>query len=110
MMKSRSLIAEMPWLSFEEVKTEQKELTLLEYDSIKNELLNDTLKIVDELYSDLKLDYDDYTADMMRKEIIRGIILHTGLTPDKINLEKVKSNMLPDKKWLEYLKKSFNED
>ena len=47
---------------------------------------------------------------MMRKEIIRGIILHTGLTPEKIDLEKVKPKMLPDKKWLEYLKNSFNED
>ncbi len=108
MMKSRSLIAEMPWLSFEEVKKEQKELTLLEYDSIKNELLNDTLKIVDELYSDLKLDYDDDTADIMRKEIIRGIILYTGLTPEKIDLDKVKPKMLPEKKWLEYLNLSYD--
>jgi hypothetical protein len=107
-MKSRSLVAEMPWLSFEEVKKEQKELTLLEYDSIKNELLNDTLKIVEELYSDLKLDYDNDTAEMMRKEIIRGIILFTGLTPEKIDLDKVKPKMLPEKKWLEYLNLSYD--
>ena len=108
MMKSRTLIAEMPWLTYEEVKKEQKELSLLEYDSIKNDLLNDTLKVVDELFSDLKEDYDEDTADMMRKEIIRGIILYTGLTPEKIDLEKVKVKQLPDKKWLDYLKLSYN--
>ena len=108
MMKSRTIIAEMPWLTYEDVKKEQKELTLVEYDSIKNDLLNDTLKIVDELFSDLKEDYDEDTADMMRKEIVRGIILYTGLTPDKIDLEKVKVKQLPDKKWLDYLKISYN--
>ena len=110
MMKSRSIIAEMPWLSYKEVQAEQKELTLVEYDSIKNELLNETLKMVNELYSDLKEDYDDYTADMMRKEMVRGIILFTGATPDKIDLTNIKLKQLPDKKWLDYLKQSFNED
>ena len=108
MMKSRTIIAEMPWLTYEDVKNEQKELTLVEYDSIKNDLLNDTLKIVDELFSDLKEDYDEDTADMMRKEIVRGIILYTGLTPDKIDLEKVKVKQLPEKKWLDYLNLSYN--
>ena len=108
MMKSRTIIAEMPWLTYEDVKKEQKELTLVEYDSIKNDLLNDTLKIVDELFSDLKEDYDEDTADMMRKEIVRGIILYTGLTPDKIDLEKVKVKQLPEKKWLDYLNLSYN--
>lgn len=108
MMKSRTIIAEMPWLTYEDVKKEQKELTLIEYDSIKNDLLNDTLKVVDELFSDLKEDYDEDTADMMRKEIVRGIILYTGLTPDKIDLEKVKVKQLPEKKWLDYLNLSYN--
>ena len=104
-MKSRSLIAETPWLTYEEVCSEQKELTRIEYNYIKNELLNETLKMVDELYSDLKYDYDDTTAEMLRKEMIRGIILYTGATPDKINLSCLKAKQLPDKKWLNYLKK-----
>ena len=110
LMKSRSLLAEMPWLSFEEVQAEQKELTLVEYDSIKNELLNDTLKIVDELFSDLKDDLDNETADMMRKEMVRGIVLFTGLTPDKIDLTNIKPKQLPEKKWQDYLKLSCNKD
>ena len=108
LMKSRSLLAEMPWLSFDEVKEEQKELTVVEYDSIKNDLLNETIKMVDELYFDLKEDYDENTADMIRKEIIRGIVLYTGLTPDKINLENIKPKQLPEKKWVDYLKVSYN--
>ena len=105
-MKSRTLIAETPWLTYEEVCLEQKELTKIEYDYIKNELLNETIKMVDELYSDLKYDYDGETAEMLRKEIIRGIILYTGVTPDKINLSSIKAKQLPDKKWQNYLKKN----
>ena len=105
-MKSRTLIAETPWLTYEEVCLEQKELTKIEYDYIKNELLNETIKMVDELYSDLKYDYDEETAEMLRKEIIRGIILYTGVTPDKINLSSIKAKQLPDKKWQNYLKKN----
>ncbi len=59
--------------------------------------------MVDELYSDLKEDYDDNTAEMMRKEMVRGIILYTGITPDKINLACINPKLLPEKKWLEYL-------
>ena len=83
---------------------EQPELTSDEYNFIKNELLNETLKMVDELYSDLNYDYDEETAEMIRKEMIRGIILYTGITPDQIELNKVKTNQLPDKKWQTYLK------
>jgi hypothetical protein len=107
MMKSRSLLAEMPWLSYEEVCEEQKELTMLEYDSIKNELLNETLKMVDELFSDLKEDYDEDTNDMMRKEIVRGIMLYKGVTPDKVDLTCLNPTFLPDKKWLNYLNYNF---
>ncbi|MBP5470932.1 MAG: DUF721 domain-containing protein [Candidatus Riflebacteria bacterium] len=103
-MKSRSVLAEMPWLSFDEVCKEQPELTSDEYNFIKNELLNETLKMVDELYSDLNYDYDEETAEMIRKEMIRGIILYTGITPDQIELNKVKTKQLPDKKWQTYLK------
>lgn len=104
MMKSRSLLAEMPWLSYKEIIETQKELTIVEYESIKNELLNETLKMVDEFFVDLKEDFDDNTAEMMRKEMIRGIILFTGVTPDKVDLACVKTKQLPDKKWVEYLK------
>ncbi len=103
-MKSRSILAEFPWLTYKEVCEEQKELNKDEYGYIKNELLNETLKLVDELYSDLKEDYDEDTADMLRKEMIRGIILFTGLTPDKVDLCSVKLKQLPDKKWVDYLK------
>lgn len=102
-MKSRSMLAEMPWLSLEEVQKEQPELSSVEYDYIRNELLNETLKMADELYSDLKYDYDEDTAEMLRKEIIRGVILHTGVTPDKVDLTNIKPKQLPDKKWLNYL-------
>lgn len=104
MMKSRSALAEMPWLSYEEVKEQQNELTLVEYDSIKNELLNDTIKLVNELASDLKADYDEDTASTMRKEMIRGIVLFTGESPENISLYDIDSKHLPDKNWLEYLR------
>lgn len=110
LMKSRSLLAEMPWLNYEEVREEQKELTLVEYDSIKNELLNETLKMVDELFGELKEDFDESTAEMMRKEIVRGIILFTGVTPDKVDLSCLNTMFLPDKKWLDYLNYNFYND
>ena len=102
-MKSRSLLAETPWMTLEEVRQEQPELTSVEYDYIKNELLAETLKMVDELYSDLEYDYDEETAEMLRKEMVRGIVLHTGVTPDKVNLSNLKLKQLPDKKWINYL-------
>ncbi len=103
-MKSFSLLAEMPWLSFDEVHKEQKELTLVEYEYIRNELLNETMRLVDELFSDLTYDYDEDTAYMMRKEMVRGIVLFAGVTPDKVNLSSLNPKQLPDKKWLNYLK------
>ncbi len=103
-MKSRSLLAEMPWLSYIEVKEQQNELTMVEYDSIKNELLNDTIKLVNELASDLRADYDDDTASTMRKEMIRGIVLLTGESPENISLNKIQQKQLPDKNWIEYLR------
>ena len=103
LIKSRSLLAEMPWLSFDDVHEEQKELTVVEYEYIKNELLNETLKLVDELYSDLTSDYDEDTAEMMRKEMVRGIMLFTGVTPDKVDLSCIDNKLMPDKKWIKYL-------
>ena len=103
-MKSRSLIADFPWLTYEEVRQEQNELNKDEYEYIKNELLNETTKLVDELYSDLKEVYDEDNADLLRKEMIRGIILFTGITPDKVDLNSVKPKQLPDKKWFDYIK------
>ena len=105
-MKSFSLLAEMPWLSFDEVHEEQKELTLVEYEYIRNELLNETMRLVDELFSDLTYDYDEDTAYMMRKEMVRGIVLFAGVTPDKVNLSCLNPKQLPDKKWLDYLKEA----
>lgn len=102
-MKSCSLLAEMPWLTFDEVKENQSELTLVEYESIKNDLLNDTIKHVAELASDLKADYDEDTAVMMRKEMVRGIVLFSGKSPEKIVLENIDPKLLPEKEWLNYL-------
>ena len=102
-MKSCSLLAEMPWLTYEEVREHQPELTKVEYESIKNDLLNDTVKQVAELASDLKSDYDEDTAVMMRQEIVRGIVLYTGESPDKIVLDEVKPKQLPSKDWLDFL-------
>ncbi len=106
LMKSRSLLAEMPWLGFDEVHEEQKELTMVEYEYIRNELLNETMRLVDELFSDLTYDYDEDTAYMMRKEMVRGIVLFAGVTPDKVNLSCLNLKQLPDKKWLDYLKEA----
>ena len=107
LMKTRSLIADSPWITYEEAKEHQKELTVVEYESIKNELLSECLNLVKELASDLAVEYDEDAATMMQIEMVRGIVLYTGETPDKIDLANVKTKQLPSKEWEDYIKSLF---
>lgn len=103
-MKSRSALAEEPWLTYEEVKSKQKELTSIEYESIKSELLSESMNLVNELASDLKSDFDDDTYERMRCEMVRAIVLYANVTPDKVDFDNLEPSFVPDKKWFKYLK------
>lgn len=102
-MKARSIMAETPWLSYNEVCEFQSELTQIEYEGIKNELLNESLRLIKELAAELVADFDEDSATMIRKEMVRAITLFTGETPDKIDLSSLKENQVLDKNWTEYL-------
>ena len=103
LMKVRYLIAELPWVSYEECLKEESSLKIEEYEAIKSQILMDCLPIITSLGEQQLREFNHDVYIEMSKEMVRAIMLHTGQTPDEIDLFDLKKGQIIDPKWIEYL-------
>jgi len=93
----------MPWLTFEEICEFESGLTIVEFEAIRAELLDESLNLIQELAADLSLNYDEETAARMRKEMVRSMMLFSGCMPDEVDFEHLHNQEVPDERWHAYL-------
>lgn len=102
-MHTRAMIAEMPWLCLAEVQEFDAELGAVEYDAIRNALLDDSLGLISELATELALDYDENGYKRMKKEMVRAMMLFTGCMPDEVDFDHLRADEMPDQQWIDFL-------
>ena len=101
--KLRNILTDEPWTHFPDIKSDFINLSITEFESVKLLLLQDTMSYVDQLGDILT---DTYSSDIdseMRSEMVRGVVLITGETPDKIDLNEMNDNLYLSDKWKDYL-------
>ena len=98
-----TIIADMPWLTHEELLGFDPNFTLVEYEAIRARLLDDCLRIIDDLAADIAVFFDENNFKCMKKEMIRAMMLFTGSMPDQVDLYSLSADEFPDRNWLEYL-------
>jgi hypothetical protein len=103
LLQTRVLISEMPWLTFEEVSEFDSGLGKIEFEAIRNQLLDDSLALIRELAVDLALVYDEECHVRMKKEMVRAMMLFSGCMPDKVDFDYLHTCELPDPEWLHFL-------
>ncbi len=103
LMKTRVLVSEMPWLTFAEICEFESELTLIEFEAIRAELLDDSLNLINELATDLALVFDEEAFTRMKKEMVRAMMLFSGCMPDEVDFDHLYQHELPDQQWLDFL-------
>lgn len=103
LMRVRSLLNEMPWLGFDEVLECECDIKNYEFDAIQTELLDESIEMVHEYSLQLSEKYSEDLFCLMKKEMIRAIMFHTGCMPDQVDLFHLEKNQLLVPDWLEYL-------
>lgn len=103
LMHTRSVISEMPWLNLDEVREIDPDLGPIEFEAIRNCLLDDSLVLISELGADLAIDYDEQSFKRMKKEMVRAMMLFTGCMPDEVDFEHLRVEDMPDRQWIDFL-------
>lgn len=103
LLQTRLLVSEMPWLGFDEVCEFDAGLTQIEFEAVRAELLDESLKLINELGEDLRQSYDDETMVRMKKEMVRAMMLFCGCMPDQVDFDHLHAQKLPDRQWLDFL-------
>ncbi|OIP27224.1 hypothetical protein AUK22_05820 [bacterium CG2_30_54_10] len=108
--KTRSLLNETPWISFDEVKKLVAGLAQLEFDAIRSELLGEALNRIRIFGADLKESFNlgDYLK--MRYEMFRAVIFQTGIMPNLVDLDDSSGKFLLDPSWKEFLALGIEEE
>ncbi len=109
LLHTRVLISEMPWLTYDEICEFESELTLVEFEAIRSELLEDSLSLINELAADLALLFDEDSYARMKKEMVRAMMLFSGCMPDEVDFDHLHDLDLPDQQWLDFLKIKHGE-
>ncbi len=99
-----NLLADMPWLTFEEVLESGHELTQLEFNLIKEQLYTSTESLIKIYGEELAVEYDEEGYNNLVHEITRAIILEKGCMPDQVDLSTISPKEIPNPKWLLYLR------
>ncbi|HPT45261.1 MAG TPA: DUF721 domain-containing protein [Candidatus Rifleibacterium sp.] len=103
LLQLRVLVSEMPWLNYAELCEFDNSLSMVEFEAIRVELLDESLKLIDDLAVDLALAYDEDAFTRMKREMVRGMMLFCGCMPDQVDLDHLHDQELPDVHWLNYL-------
>lgn len=103
LMHTRVLVAEMPWLTFDEIREFDDVLDKVEFEAMRVELLDDSLALIRELAIDLALDFDEESHIRMKKEMVRAMMLFSGCMPDEVDFDYLHTQELPDPEWLHFL-------
>lgn len=101
--KVRSLLREMPWLSHEEILAYECDIKHYEFEAIQSDLLNECIELVDEYFLQLSEKFFEDLFCLMKKEMIRAIMFHTGCMPDQIDLYHLEKEQLLVPDWVKYL-------
>jgi hypothetical protein len=102
-VQTMALLADMPWLTYEEASESDHELTMLEFDLIKEQLYEHTEAVIKLCGEELLVGYDEQLYEELAHEITRALILRTGCMPDQVDLTRVTARDLPNVKWMLYL-------
>lgn len=100
-MRLRTLLDETPWLTLEEAREYIPSITNEEILAAKIDLLCEVRKTVETLGAQLRDTPDEAAVPRLRLEMIRAVILETGMRPDVMTPEAV-DEMLPPE-WKELL-------
>lgn len=102
-VQTMALLADMPWLTYEEAAESDHELSLLEFDLIKEQLYGHTEAVIKLYGEELLVEYDEELYEDLVHEITRALILRTGCMPDQVDLSTISVRDLPNAKWMLYL-------
>ncbi|MBI3038622.1 hypothetical protein HYY75_06155 [bacterium] len=109
MSRIRTFLDETPWLSFSELQNLVPEASKIEWDLIRGELLSDTRNRIRILNDSFNEPGTEEIFSEIRKEIIRALIIKTGLSPDKIDLNECMPLEFLEPEWVKILNR-FRED
>lgn len=99
----RHMLFEMPWLTFEELREFDSQINSGEYLGLKIELLDECLGSIREKAAELSVDFSEEDFKMMKKEMARALMLHTGRLPYQIDIFNISEKEMPDPMWHKYL-------
>lgn len=101
--KTRALLYETPWITYDEVREQVTGLQRLEFDAIRSDLLGEALQCVQALGDSLTDRFDGRDYLRMRYEMIRAVIFQSGLAPNLIDLEDPTGKFLLAPSWKAFL-------
>ncbi|MEW6708257.1 MAG: DUF721 domain-containing protein [Candidatus Riflebacteria bacterium] len=99
----KDLLKDMPWLDYDEVLAFENTLKSYEFETLKLDLLAESLDLVRELSINLKENLNEEILVQMKKEMVRAIMLVTGDMPDQVDLYHLSPDQIIDPEWLELL-------
>lgn len=108
--KIRNILTEEPWIHYSELRLDFHDLSVAEFESIKLLLLQDTMSYIEQMGNLL---IDSYNKDLdaeMRSEMVRAVVLITGETPDKIDLNEMDNKLYMSDSWKIYLAQSNSKE
>ncbi|NLM16373.1 MAG: DUF721 domain-containing protein [Candidatus Riflebacteria bacterium] len=103
LLRIKSEIAEVPWISKQELLSIDPELTDTEYETLKSSLLTNSLSYVRELAEDLAEGYEPAAFEAMKAEMARALILYKNMMPDEADAAMRDPANYPDSNWSEWL-------
>lgn len=103
----RNTMSKEPWTTYTEAKKVDDKLTAIEFESMKSSLLIDAMQFVEQLgrqQSDLIEQKNPELEAEMRTEMVRAIVLATGVTPDTIDFDDLDKKCILSDSWYKFLR------
>ncbi|HNW34854.1 MAG TPA: DUF721 domain-containing protein [Candidatus Ozemobacteraceae bacterium] len=87
--KLRNLLDETPWLTLDETREQIPSVSIIEFEAAKSDLLCEVNRTVEALGTQLKETFDEAMVPRLRLEMLRSVILQTGVRPDAMTPEAI---------------------
>lgn len=104
--KLRSILSDTPWLSVDTVKEMEPDADEIVIDSVRSDLYLETRSRINSLISELAFSDDRDLTLTIKFEIIRALILKTGISPDQLEINSPSVIGLLEDGWLKFLPES----
>jgi len=109
--KLRNLLDETPWLTLDEAREHVPSISSIEFEAAKSDLLCEVNRTVESLGAQVKESFDETVIPRLRLEMLRSIILQTGVRPDVMTPEAIDAMFPVDwRNLLEYAAKKESRE